>query len=123
MHIILVPLFQDYHEYRFDWLPGSVKFYVDSVFVREMTTNVPNSPGRILLNHWTDGNPYFSGGPPTENADLRVSHLNMFFNSSEAKQPPVCLKSEVPCSISGKRRKREKSLNEKKETMAIDLFF
>ncbi|KAI7881723.1 concanavalin A-like lectin/glucanase domain-containing protein [Mucor mucedo] len=93
---------EDFHEYRFDWLPNSVKFYIDGSFVREMTTNVPDSPGRILLNHWTDGNPFFSGGPPTENAELRVSHLNMFFNSSEATQPPSCSKSETPCSISGK---------------------
>ncbi|KAF1801214.1 concanavalin A-like lectin/glucanase domain-containing protein [Mucor lusitanicus] len=91
---------EDYHEYRFDWLPNSVKFYIDGTFVREMTTNIPDSPGRILLNHWTDGNPYFSGGPPTENADLKVSHLNLFFNSSESKSPPSCSKSKTPCQIS-----------------------
>ncbi|CAO0801231.1 unnamed protein product [Mucor circinelloides] len=91
---------EDYHEYRFDWLPDSVKFYIDGTFVREMTTNIPDSPGRILLNHWTDGNPYFSGGPPTENADLKVSHLNLFFNSSESKSPPSCSKSKTPCQIS-----------------------
>lgn len=83
-------------------MPKSVKFYIDGIYVREMTTHVPDSPGRILLNHWTDGNPYFSGGPPTENAELRVSHLNMFFNSSEATQPLSCSKSETPCSIAGK---------------------
>lgn len=79
-----------------------MKFYIDGTFVREMTTNIPDSPGRILLNHWTDGNPYFSGGPPTENADLSVSHLNLFFNSSESKSPPSCSKSKTPCQISGK---------------------
>ncbi|KAG2202450.1 hypothetical protein INT46_002245 [Mucor plumbeus] len=93
---------EDYHEYRFDWLPNSVKFYIDNIFVREMTINIPDSPGRILLNHWTDGNPEFSGGPPTENADLQVSHLNLFFNSSESKSPPPCIKSKTPCLISGK---------------------
>lgn len=69
--------------------------------VREMNTNVPDSPGRILLNHWTDGNPNFSGGPPTEDSLLKVSQLNMFFNSSETKDPPACIKSKFPCKIEG----------------------
>lgn len=90
---------EDYHEYRFDWLPGVVKFYIDGQMVREMTTNVPDAPGRILLNHWTDGNPNFSGGPPTEDSKLKVSQLNMFFNSSDSKSPPVCIKSKSPCKI------------------------
>jgi beta-glucanase (GH16 family) len=93
---------QDFHEYRFDWLPGSVKFYIDNIFVREMTTNIPDSPGRVLLNHWTDGNPLFSGGPPNQNSDLSISHLNLFFNSSESTAPPSCIKSKTPCQISGK---------------------
>ncbi|KAI9483227.1 MAG: concanavalin A-like lectin/glucanase domain-containing protein [Benjaminiella poitrasii] len=92
---------EDYHEYRFDWLPGSVKFYIDNIFVREMTTNVPNAPGRIILNHWTDGNPNFSGGPPMENADLKVSYLNLFFNSSETKSPLSCERSKTPCLVTG----------------------
>ncbi|KAI8097941.1 concanavalin A-like lectin/glucanase domain-containing protein [Gilbertella persicaria] len=91
---------QDYHEYRFDWVPGSVKFYIDGNLIREMTTNVPNSPGRVLLNHWTDGNPNFSGGPPPEDADLDVSQLNIFFNSSESTNSLSCQKSKSPCQIS-----------------------
>ncbi|GAA5799491.1 hypothetical protein HPULCUR_004907 [Helicostylum pulchrum] len=89
----------DYHEYRFDWTPEAVKFYIDNTYIREMTTNVPQSPGRILINHWTDGNPFFSGGPPNQDANLRISHLNLFFNSSETKDPPSCTQSKTPCSI------------------------
>ncbi|KAI7908201.1 concanavalin A-like lectin/glucanase domain-containing protein [Cokeromyces recurvatus] len=92
---------EDYHEYRFDWLPGSVQFYIDDLLVREMTTHIPNTPGRIILNHWTDGNPNFSGGPPTENADLKVSHLNLFFNSSETNFPLPCQHSKTPCLVTG----------------------
>lgn len=66
-----------------------------------MTTNIPDSPGRVLVNHWTDGNPLFSGGPPNQNSDLSVSHLNLFFNSSESTAPPSCQKSQIPCRISG----------------------
>ncbi|CAO3663415.1 hypothetical protein CU097_010881 [Rhizopus azygosporus] len=90
---------QEYHEYRFDWMPGLVKFYIDGLFIRDMTINVPETPGRIMINHWTDGNPNFSGGPPEEDADLIVSHLNMFFNSSEQIEPPPCQKSKEPCKV------------------------
>ncbi|KAI8987089.1 concanavalin A-like lectin/glucanase domain-containing protein [Pilobolus umbonatus] len=88
-----------YHEYRFDWLPHSVNFYIDGVLVREMTTNIPKSPGRILFSHWTDGNPNFSGDLPTENAFMKIAQLNMFFNSSNSDRPPVCQKSTSPCSV------------------------
>ncbi|KAI8370952.1 concanavalin A-like lectin/glucanase domain-containing protein [Blakeslea trispora] len=93
---------EDYHTYRFDWTPGSVKFYVDDEFIYEMTTSVPSSPGRILLNHWTDGNPTFSGGPPTEAAELALSRLNIFFNSSESDNSLQCQKSKSACLVSGK---------------------
>ncbi|KAI8373567.1 concanavalin A-like lectin/glucanase domain-containing protein [Choanephora cucurbitarum] len=93
---------EDYHTYRFDWTPGSVRFYVDDEFVNELTTNVPNSPGRILLNHWTDGNPNFSGGPPTETAELTLSKLNIFFNSSESDNSLQCQHSKSACLVSGK---------------------
>ncbi|KAI9483160.1 MAG: concanavalin A-like lectin/glucanase domain-containing protein [Benjaminiella poitrasii] len=92
---------KDYHEYRFDWLPGSVKFYIDNVFIREMTTNVPNASGRIILNHWTDGNVSHSGGPLMGKAELKVSHLNLFFNSSKTKEPLSlpCQRSKLPCLV------------------------
>ena len=82
-------------------MPGLVKFYIDGLFIRDMTINVPETPGRIMINHWTDGNPNFSGGPPEEDADLIVSHLNMFFNSSEQIEPPPCQKSKEPCKVQG----------------------
>ncbi|KAG1468135.1 hypothetical protein G6F56_004016 [Rhizopus delemar] len=90
---------QEYHEYRFDWIPGLVKFYVDGIPVGDMTTNVPSTSGRIMVNHWTDGNPNFSGGPPEKDSDMVISHLNMFFNSSESTDPPVCQKRSTPCNV------------------------
>lgn len=66
-----------------------------------MTTNVPSTSGRIMVNHWTDGNPNFSGGPPEKDSDMVISHLNMFFNSSESTDPPVCQKRSTPCNVQG----------------------
>lgn len=78
-----------------------------------MTTNVPNSPGRVILNHWTDGNPNFSGGPPGQNSVLLVSHLDLFFNSSESESPPPCQKSKTPCKVSGKEANVVRAITEK----------
>ncbi|KAI7869080.1 concanavalin A-like lectin/glucanase domain-containing protein [Spinellus fusiger] len=91
---------EDFHEYRFDWTPEKVDFYVDTDHVYTMTTHVPNAPGRAILNHWTDGNPNFSAGPPKQNAILEVASMTLFFNSS-TKAQPACRHTKSPCMIRG----------------------
>ena len=41
----------DYNEYRFDWLPGRIDYYVNSRYVWTTTENVPSEPGRIHMSH------------------------------------------------------------------------
>ncbi|KAI7900542.1 concanavalin A-like lectin/glucanase domain-containing protein [Cokeromyces recurvatus] len=62
----------DFHEYRIDWFPGLVVFYLDGYEAYRSTTNVMRVPSRVMLNHWTDGNPKFSQGPVKENATIRT---------------------------------------------------
>lgn len=72
-----------FHEYRFDYLPNRVLFYADSQLLAEMNgTSVPSGPGHIILQHWSNGNPLWSGGPPKEDAVLTVSYVKAYFNSS-----------------------------------------
>ncbi|KAL7929490.1 glycoside hydrolase family 16 protein [Trichoderma chlorosporum] len=74
-----------FHEYRFDYLPSRVLFYADSQLLAEMNgTSVPSGPGHIILQHWSNGNPLWSGGPPTEDAVITVSYVKAYFNSSDA---------------------------------------
>lgn len=87
----------DYHEYRFDWLPGLVTFYIDSVERYRMTTNILDKPGRFMFNHWTDSNANFSQGPVKENAFLFIKNMTFFFNSTESQ--PNCLKTLQTCSL------------------------
>ncbi|OAD76628.1 glycoside hydrolase family 16 protein, partial [Phycomyces blakesleeanus NRRL 1555(-)] len=75
-----------FHEYRFDWTPSNVKFYIDGVKLYTMTTNIPDAPGRVILNHWSDGNPNFSEGPPAQKAILEVANMTVFFNTSDTKE-------------------------------------
>ncbi|KAL6695284.1 glycoside hydrolase family 16 protein [Trichoderma pleuroticola] len=72
-----------FHEYRFDYLPNRVLFYADSQLLAEMNgTSVPSGPGHIILQHWSNGNPLWSAGPPEEDAILTVSYVKAYFNSS-----------------------------------------
>lgn len=74
-----------FHEYRFDYLPNRVLFYADSQLLAEMNgTSVPSGPGHIILQHWSNGNPLWSGGPPEEDAVLTVSYVKAYFNSSDS---------------------------------------
>ncbi|RFU71988.1 concanavalin a-like lectin glucanase [Trichoderma arundinaceum] len=74
-----------FHEYRFDYLQGRVRFYADSQLLAEMNgSSVPDGPGHLILQHWSNGNPLWSGGPPEQDAILTVSYVKAYFNSSDA---------------------------------------
>lgn len=41
-----------FHTYAFDWQPGYIKWYVDGVLKHTATTNIPSTPGKIMMNIW-----------------------------------------------------------------------
>ncbi len=43
---------QGFHTYAFDWQPGSIKWYVDGVLKHTATSNIPTTPGQIMMNLW-----------------------------------------------------------------------
>ncbi|KAI1190613.1 glycoside hydrolase, family 16 [Nemania serpens] len=88
----------DFHEYRFDFLPDRVLFYADGELLSEMTgSNVPTTPGHLLLSHWSNGNPGWSHGPPTVDAVTTVSYVKAYFNSSlEQRHQDFALRCKDP---------------------------
>ncbi|KAF7537458.1 hypothetical protein G7Z17_g12846 [Cylindrodendrum hubeiense] len=73
-----------FHEYRFDYTPGKVMFYTDSKQIAAMEGgDMPSAAGHLILQHWSNGNPKWSGGPPAKDAMLRVSYVKAYFNSSD----------------------------------------
>ncbi|KAL7274060.1 hypothetical protein RUND412_003061 [Rhizina undulata] len=76
------------HEYRYDWEPGQVTFYADGEQLVVMTEQqyVPSVPGKVILSHWSNGNPLWSGGPPAVDAKMVVSYVKAYFNSSEVQR-------------------------------------
>ena len=76
-----------FHEYRFDYLPGQVLFYADSELLARMKGNeMPSTGGHLILQHWSNGNPQWSGGPPVQDAALTVSYVKAYFNSSDGQR-------------------------------------
>ncbi|PSK43160.1 Beta-glucanase [Elsinoe australis] len=74
-----------YHEYRIDWLPDSITFFADGspLWTITNTSVIPQGPGHLMLNHWSNGDGNWSAGPPEEDAVLTVSYVKAYFNSSD----------------------------------------
>ncbi|KAH8146270.1 uncharacterized protein LAJ45_09712 [Morchella importuna] len=76
---------EEVHEYRFDWQPGSVSFYADGKWIDTMrdARYVPQAAGKVILSHWSNGNPLWSGGPPAVDAKITIQYVQAYFNSSD----------------------------------------
>jgi beta-glucanase (GH16 family) len=62
----------DFHEYRFDWHPGSVDYFVDGKPAGSLAKQVPDQAAAMMLNHWS-GNIADWGGPaPLEDMYMDV---------------------------------------------------
>ena len=61
-----------FHEYRFDWYADRVEYFIDGEPAATLTTDVPDRPSRLLLNHWSGNIPTFGGAAPTEDAVMEV---------------------------------------------------
>ncbi|KAK3333468.1 concanavalin A-like lectin/glucanase domain-containing protein [Cercophora scortea] len=78
---------KDFHEYRIDYVPGQVFFYADGALLAGMNGSaVPTSAGHLILQHWSNGNALWSGGPPDRDAVLTVGYVKAYFNSSTARR-------------------------------------
>ncbi|KAF2264764.1 concanavalin A-like lectin/glucanase [Lojkania enalia] len=74
---------EKFHEYRFDWSPESVAFYIDGELAYVMAENVPTTSSHLFMNHWSNGDPSWSAGPPDSDVAMTVSYVKAYFNSSD----------------------------------------
>lgn len=70
------------HEYRTDWTSDFTAFYLDGVLQAKYTVNVPSIPGTWLWNNWANGDPTWSVGPPAQDSIMKVSKIEMYYNST-----------------------------------------
>ncbi len=88
--------YTSFMEYRFDWSPSQVDYFLNGIPQHSTRLGVPQEPGMIILNHWSTGNRGWESGPPQSEAVLQIQSFKAFYNSSYdantcAQHPkPVC---------------------------------
>jgi hypothetical protein len=71
----------DFHEYRFDWTPQGVTYFIDGNPTGvTLNGNTPYQPGAIIVNHWTLSDPGWGGGPPVNDALMYVRYFEFYYN-------------------------------------------
>lgn len=74
-----------FHEYRFDFLPHEVHFYADGrVLAKILGDVVPDNSGHLVLQHWSNGNDVWSGGPPSKDTAITVRYVKAYYNSTDS---------------------------------------
>jgi beta-glucanase (GH16 family) len=63
-----------FHNYRFDYNPGSVKFYVDGELMAVYTDGLPNASMKLLVNTWFPS--WLPGTAPTATRYTRVDWID-----------------------------------------------
>lgn len=43
---------EEFHEYAFEWLEDSITWYVDGVEIYKATEDIPQTPGKVMMNTW-----------------------------------------------------------------------
>ena len=62
----------DFHEYRFDWHPGSVDYFVDGKPAGSLTKQVPDQDAAMMLNNWSANIADWGGAAPLEDMYMDV---------------------------------------------------
>lgn len=55
------PLSGGWHDYAYEWRPGSVAFFVDGAQVWQTTTSVPSEAAHVMLNVWPTNEAHWGG--------------------------------------------------------------
>ncbi|KDQ16874.1 glycoside hydrolase family 16 protein [Botryobasidium botryosum FD-172 SS1] len=69
--------FTAFGEHRFDWTPGTTKFYYNNALQTTIAQNAPTQPSTLILNVWSSGDPGWTKGPPTADAVSTVQYIKV----------------------------------------------
>lgn len=67
-----------FHEYRIDWTATASTFFIDGRQVARLTSNVPKEAMKYLFNVWSNGDPYWSAGPPTRDSITQIRSIDLY---------------------------------------------
>lgn len=72
------------HEYRLDWTPGRVRWFVDGTEIWNTTSDVPSATGPWVFNNWSNGDKGWSAGPPATQADFKIKDIYIYYNTASS---------------------------------------
>jgi beta-glucanase (GH16 family) len=85
----------DFHEYRFDWYPDKVLYFIDGQKVDSLTKKVPDAACTIMLNFWSANIAEWGGAAPTRDTYMYVDYMRYSSDLTSIKSQPT---TEVPTS-------------------------
>lgn len=74
----------EFHEYRFDWLPDRIEFYLDGKWMLTETEAIPDSPGTLSLRHYVEDG---RANPPAQDAVMTVGYVKAYYNVTTRDEP------------------------------------
>lgn len=66
----------DFHEYRFDWYPDSVVYYIDGERRMKQTVTIPDDSCSVMLNYWSNNNVNWGGDMPDTVTHMWVDYMH-----------------------------------------------
>ncbi|KAJ3342508.1 hypothetical protein HDU91_000533, partial [Kappamyces sp. JEL0680] len=72
-----------FKEYRFDWGPGAIDYYMNGAKQHTATAGVPAVGGSLILNHWSGGSSGWELGPPSTATTLQIQSFVAYFNLTQ----------------------------------------
>ncbi len=78
---------EGYHTYGFDWQPDHITWYVDGKAVYTAYSNIPSTPGRIMMNAWPGIGVDEWLKPFNGNTPLTASYQWVTFDGQTAPSP------------------------------------
>ncbi len=87
----------DFLEYRFDWKPNAVDFFLNGNKVFTVTDRIPSMAGTLILNHWAGGQVSWEGDAPKVKTTMIVKSFKAYFNSTSNEKS--CPTSSNYCSF------------------------
>lgn len=67
-----------FHEYRFDWYPEKVIYFIDGVHCDTLTTKVPDAACTIMLNLWSANIEGWGGNAPEKDMYMYIDYVHYF---------------------------------------------
>lgn len=84
-------------EYRFDWTAQGVKYYINDIFMTNLTQHPSGEASQILMNAWSNGGS-FTSGPPMADVQVAVRFMHLYFNTSSTT---VAQEYQSACAAAG----------------------